>query len=132
MQGEELTQFIVDTLDDMKARDLTVLDVREVTTVTDTMIIASGTSSRHVNAVASHLVRSIKNAGVAPAGIEGEEGSEWILVDLGGVVVHVMSAETRAHYNLEKLWNLEENDPAARPTPLRRVASGDSGSPGSS
>lgn len=125
MQGNELVQFVVDTLDDMKARDLRVLDVREVTTVTDTMVIASGTSSRHVNAVAGHLVRSVKKAGLKPAGTEGEEGSDWVLVDLGEVVVHVMHPDLRAHYNLEKLWSLDEG---GRDTPARE-AGGQASSP---
>ncbi len=91
-------------LDDGKALDIRVLDVRKLTVITDYMIIASGRSSRQVRALAHRVVETAKELGFKVVGIEGERESEWILVDLGGVVVHVMQAETRAFYQLEKLW----------------------------
>ncbi|MDQ2069962.1 ribosome silencing factor [Natronospira bacteriovora] len=122
LSGAALNEWLVDVLDDMKARDITVLDVREVTPIVDTMIIASGTSSRHVASVAQHLLRSVKKAGMQ-AGIEGEKDSDWVLVDLGEAVVHVMHPETRAFYNLEKLWSLDDRDEGNREA-RARVAGG--------
>lgn len=124
MQGEALNRWIVDTLEDMKARDITVLNVREVTPIFDTMIIASGTSSRHVGAVAEHLVRAVKKAGLKPAGVEGDTHSDWVLVDLGEAVVHVMHPETRAFYNLEKLWSLDDRDEEGREARARAAGGG--------
>jgi len=123
MQGETLNEWIVETLDDMKARDITVLDVRSVTPIFDTVIVASGTSSRHVSAVADNLVQAVKKAGMSAPKVEGEQGSDWVLVDLGEAVIHVMHPDTRAFYNLEKLWSLDEQDEAGRED-RARVATG--------
>lgn len=122
IQGDALNRWIVDVLEDMKARDITVLDVRQVTPIVDTMIIASGTSSRHVASVAEHLVRAVKQAGFKTA-IEGDKDSDWVLVDMGEAVVHVMHPDTRAFYNLEKLWSLDDRGEASRET-RARVAGG--------
>ena len=104
MQSEELTHFTVTALDEFKAIDIRVLDVREMTTVTDFMIVASGRSDRHVRALGDNLVRKAKKEGHAPLGVEGEREGEWILVDLCDVVVHIMLPEIREFYQLEKLW----------------------------
>ena len=92
-------------IEDMKGQDVNVLDVRGMTDVTDTMIIASGTSNRHVKAVADRVLEALRDAGVKPLGVEGEQQGEWILLDFGDVVVHIMHPETRRFYELEKLWN---------------------------
>ena len=105
MQLEQLKELVVDTLSDMKARDITVMDVRGKTAVTDYMIVASGTSDRHVKAIAETVAYKSKEAGEAPLGSEGVEDGEWALVDLNGVVVHVMLPKVRDFYNLERLWS---------------------------
>jgi ribosome-associated protein len=104
MQIEQLKQLVLDTLSDMKARDVTVMDVRGKTAVTDYMIIASGTSDRHVKAIAETLAFRAKDAGEPALGSEGVAEGEWALVDLNGVVIHVMLPRVRDFYNLERLW----------------------------
>ena len=96
--------FIVDILDEIQAADITVIDVSQQTSVTDNMIICSGRSSRHVKAIANTLIEKIKANGQKPLGCHGEETGDWILVDLGDSIVHIMQPEVRAHYNLEGLW----------------------------
>lgn len=105
MQTDALTSLVVDALEELKAQDIVQLNVAELTSVTDMMIVASGTSSRHVNAIANNVVEKLKGAGVPPLGVEGRNGAEWVLVDAGDVVVHVMQPETRKLYDLEKLWS---------------------------
>jgi ribosome-associated protein len=111
----ELTalQAAAGALDDLKALDVSVLDVRHLTTVTDTMVVACGRSDRHVRAIAAAVVDKCKKAGYRPIGVEGEKVGDWVLVDLGDVVVHVMLPRAREFYNLEKLWTLSERDQAA-------------------
>ncbi|MGA8202980.1 MAG: ribosome silencing factor [Woeseiaceae bacterium] len=106
MNSDELSRVIETALDDMKAKDVVRLDVRDMTTVTDYMIIASGTSKRHVQAIAENVAGKVKQAGQSALGIEGEEGGEWILLDLQDALVHVMLPRVREFYNLEKLWSL--------------------------
>ena len=96
---------------DRKGIDAVALPVASLTDVTDYMVIASGTSNRHVRAIVDHLLQTVKEHGVAVLGAEGRERSEWVLVDLADVVVHVMRAQTRAFYDLERLW--ETLEPAA-------------------
>jgi ribosome-associated protein len=104
--AKTLSQVVAGALDDLKADALTVLDVRHLTTVTDTMVVASGRSDRHVRAIAGAVVEQCKKAGFRPIGVEGERSGEWVLVDLGDLVVHVMLPRVRDFYNLEKLWDL--------------------------
>jgi len=106
MELEELKAIVVAALEELKVVDLKVLDVRRIASFTDLMIIASGTSSRHVRALADKVIERCKAAGVRPLGLEGERDAEWILVDLGDIVVHVMSPAMRDYYNLEKLWSV--------------------------
>jgi len=101
-----LVTMTKEVLDDMKAREVRVLDVSGITSITDYMVIASGTSRRHVKSIAERLVERAKAEGYAPIGVEGTEASEWVLVDLQDVVVHVMQPEVRDFYKLEKLWDL--------------------------
>ncbi|MGB5734902.1 MAG: ribosome silencing factor [Thiohalocapsa sp.] len=105
MQLEQLKDLVVETLDDMKARDVTIMDVRGKTAITDFMIVASGTSDRHVKSIAETVAYRAKEAGDPPIGSEGIDGGEWALVDLNGVVVHVMLPKVRDFYNLERLWS---------------------------
>lgn len=112
----KLAKIAVNALEDLKGQDIKVLDVQKLTTVTDTMIVCTGTSNRHVKSLAQNVAEDAKKAGFRPMGIEGQEAGEWVLVDLGGVVVHVMQAQARAFYQLEKLWTVEEDAPlAAKP-----------------
>lgn len=106
MNSEQLCTLVVDALDDIKAKDIIKLDVRELTTVTDYMIIASGTSNRHVQALVENVAEKAKAAGRKPLGIEGEDGGEWVLLDLEDALVHVMLPKVREFYNLEKLWSI--------------------------
>lgn len=105
MDADLITQLVVDALDELKAKDIQVLDVRGKTSVTDFMVIASGTSNRQVKALAGNVVEEAKKVGVRPLGTEGEGAAEWILVDLGDVVVHIMQPKIRDFYQLEKLWS---------------------------
>ena len=123
MQIEELKDLVIAALEELKAVDIKVLDVEGKASFTDRMIIASGTSSRHVKSVADNVVMRAKEKGVELLGMEGETTGEWILVDLGDVVVHVMQPEIRDFYNLEKLWTVEESmDKAAEDAAAERSA----------
>lgn len=104
MKEDTFTQFVIDKVEDMKARDVVVIDVSEKGTVTDTLIICSGNSKRHVSSIAENLIKESKAAGHAPLSVEGKDVGEWVLVDLGDVVAHVMQDETRDFFQLEKLW----------------------------
>lgn len=106
MNSEQLCELVIDALEEVKARDIVKLDVRNLTTVTDYMIVASGTSNRHVKALADAVADRSKEAGHRPIGVEGEDGSEWVLLDLQDTLVHVMLPRVREFYNLEKLWAL--------------------------
>lgn len=106
MNSEELSELVVDALDDIKAQNVVRLDVRDLTTVTDYMIVASGTSNRHVQALVDNVAEKAKHAGHRPIGVEGEAGGEWVLLDLEDALVHVMLPRVREFYNLEKLWSI--------------------------
>jgi ribosome-associated protein len=99
-----LRQIVLDALADMKAVDVKALDVRSLTDVTDTMVVASGTSDRHVKSIADRVVQRCKEAGFRPFGMEGERDGEWVLLDLHDLVLHVMLPRARQFYSLEKLW----------------------------
>ena len=107
MTVEELRDLTLKTLEDMKARDIMVLDVRGKTSITDIMIIASGTSDRHVKSLADAVAIQAKQAGEPPLGVEGAAEGEWALVDLNGVVVHIMQPRVRDYYQIERLWSLD-------------------------
>ncbi len=106
MNSKQLSDLVVEALEEVKAKDIVKLDVRRLTTVTDYMIVASGTSNRHVKALADAVAEKSRKAGHRPLGIEGENGSEWVLLDLQDTLVHVMLPRVREFYNLEKLWSL--------------------------
>lgn len=110
MAEESLQDMVLNALDDLKARDVAVLDVRGLTSIADSMVIASGTSDRHVRSLAENLIEKCKEGGHRPLGVEGLKDGEWVLVDLHDIVVHVMLPRVRDFYNLEKLWA-----PPARP-----------------
>ncbi len=97
-------QRIIDAMEDLKAVDIRELDVTGVANFTDHMLFASGTSNRHVKAIAQSVIDAAREAGTPPLGVEGEDLGEWVLVDLGAVVVHIMLPETRAFYDIERLW----------------------------
>ena len=107
-----LLDTVVKALEDLKGVEIRVLDVSELTTITDRMVIVSGTSTRHVKALADHVILKAKQAGFPPLGVEGEQAAEWVLVDLGDVVTHVMMPAIREFYALEKLWSVGGSDPA--------------------
>lgn len=110
MHIDTLKSLALDALEELKARDITQLDVSSLTEVTDLMLIASGTSTRHVAALAQNVVEKAKAAGLAPRGVEGGDNADWVLVDLGDIVVHVMLPEARTLYDLERLWADLPND----------------------
>jgi len=114
---EEIKALVINALEELKAVDVVVLDVRGKSSVTDFMVIASGTSNRHVKAMANNVVVEAKKAGIIPLGVEGENISEWVLVDLVDVVVHIMLPETRDFYQLEKLWEAGSVDALAEARP---------------
>ncbi len=105
--------LVAAALDDLKAQNVSVLDVRHLTSVTDTMVVASGRSDRHVRALADAVLERCHDAGIEPLGIEGQQAGEWVLVDLGDVVAHVMLPRVREFYNLEKLWDISAREDEA-------------------
>ena len=107
MSVDELRTLVRNALEDLKAKDVVELDVKDKTSVTDFLFIASGTSSRHVKSIADNVVLEAKHAGLLPLGVEGENEGEWVLVDLGDVIVHVMQPQAREFYDLESLWRLD-------------------------
>lgn len=102
-----LEKIVLDALEDLKAVDVVNLDVKDITVITDNMIIASGTSSRHVKSLANNVIEKAKENKFRPLGIEGEDQGEWVLVDLGDIIVHIMMPQIREFYQLEKLWGME-------------------------
>ncbi|MCH9694394.1 MAG: ribosome silencing factor [Gammaproteobacteria bacterium] len=113
MNSDKLAELVVDALEDIKGLDIVKLDVRDMTTVTDWMIVASGTSNRHVQALIDNVTEKAKAAGHRPSGVEGEDGGEWVLLDLQDALVHVMLPKVREFYNLEKLWSIRPSGDAA-------------------
>jgi ribosome-associated protein len=110
MQTKELLQLVKEVLDDRKGQDITVLDVEGKTSITDFMVIVTATSERHANALASYVLEKVKEKGLIPLGLEGEKGSDWVLLDLGDVILHSMTAKARDFYQLEKLWTINRTE----------------------
>ncbi len=104
--ADDLRKLVMTALEDLKAEDIVEMDVHDKTSVTDYVVIASGTSNRHVKSIAANVVTEAKQAGYRPLGVEGEDEAEWVLVDLGDVVVHVMQPKVRNFYDLESLWQV--------------------------
>ena len=113
MQSRQLADLVCDALENLKANGVKALDVRHLTSVTDFMIVASGRSDRHVRALADSVLERCKEAECLPLGVEGQASGEWVLLDLGDVVVHVMLPRVRDFYNLEKLWEIDSRDAAS-------------------
>ena len=103
---DQLQQLVVSALEDFKAIDTLVIDVSSANPLTERMVIASGNSTRHVKSMAENLIVKAKSEGNPPLGVEGQQEGEWVLVDLNDVIVHLMLPQTRAFYNLEKLWQV--------------------------
>ena len=111
---DSLLRVVRAALEDLKALDIREIDVRGKTSVTDLIVVTSGTSTRHVKSIADEVVRSAKKIGLPPIGVEGQREAEWVLVDLGDIVVHVMLPRAREFYGLERLWTVgDEEHPAA-------------------
>ncbi|MDP3536087.1 ribosome silencing factor [Halomonas sp. M1] len=121
MHIDTLKSLAIDALEELKARDITQLDVSKLTEVTDLMVIASGTSTRHVSALAQNVVEKAKAAGLKPRGVEGGDNADWVLVDLGDIVVHIMLPDARALYDLERLWADLPNDAGGIGESLKRL-----------
>ncbi len=105
MQGQALQAFVIDKIDDLKGQDIVSIDVQGKSSITDCMIICTGTSDRHVMSIADHVIRQARAVGLEPSGSAGRNASDWMVVDLGDVIVHVMAEESRNMYELEKLWS---------------------------
>lgn len=114
MELEQFKSLIIEKLEDMKAQDIKVIDVRGRSPITEMLIIATGNSSRHVKAIAQSVELAAKEAGMPPLGVEGEQDAEWVLVDLNDIILHVMLQSTRDFYNLEKLWEMGQGIPQTR------------------
>jgi ribosome-associated protein len=109
-----LTDLILNRLDDDKAQDIVVIDLKDKSSVADMMIVASGRSHRHVGALADHVMRALKDAGAGKARVEGLPHCDWVLIDAGDLIVHLFRPEVRSFYNIEKIWSVEP--------PVRSVA----------
>jgi len=112
MLSEDLVKLAISALEEIKAQDITTIDVRGKTSITDFMLIASGTSSRHVKSLVDNVLEKVKEQGVRPIGTEGMDTGEWALLDLGDIVVHVMLPTARQFYDLERLWQGAEQSRA--------------------
>lgn len=104
-----LRKSVIDALEELKAKDVREIDVRGKTSIADLLVIASGTSARHVKSLADEVAKYAKKAGMMPLGVEGEQEGEWVLVDLGDVIVHVMLPRIREFYGLERLWTVGDH-----------------------
>ena len=107
MDAKALGELILARLDDDKAQDVVFIDHNDKSSVADAMIVASGRSQRHVGAMADHLLRSLKDAGMGKARVEGLPHCDWVLIDAGDVIVHLFRPEVRAFYNIEKIWSVD-------------------------
>ena len=106
-QSAELEALITTRLDDDKAQDVVVIDLKDKSSVADSLIVASGRSHRHVGALADHVLRALKDAGYGRCRVEGLPHCDWVLIDAGDVIVHLFRPEVRAFYNIEKIWSVE-------------------------
>jgi ribosome-associated protein len=106
---EDMQKAVVDAIEDIKGFDIKVMDVRKLTSITSTMVIASGTSNRQTRAIAHNVREKLKEMGAHINGVEGEKEGEWVLVDMGEIIVHIMQQTTRDYYNLEQLWGAAES-----------------------
>jgi ribosome-associated protein len=113
MHSNDLLTLVLAALDDGKGNDIKVIDVKDKTNITDYMVIASGTSDRHVVSLADRVVERAKQNHLTPLGVEGQNTGEWVLVDLGDAIIHVMKPQTREFYQLEKLWQGDYSPPAS-------------------
>ncbi|MFI3187532.1 MAG: ribosome silencing factor [Methylococcaceae bacterium] len=108
MQVEEILKIVQDVLDERKGQNITTIDVRGRTSFTDYMVVVTGTSDRHLRSLCDYVAEKLKESGIKPLGIEGDLGSDWVLLDLGDVIVHAMNSQARGFYQLEKLWSVDE------------------------
>ncbi len=113
LKVDALKQLVLDAIEDMKGENVVELNVEGKSNVTDLLIIASGTSNRHVKSIANNVAVEAKKHGHRPLGVEGEQQGEWVLVDLGDIVVHIMQPQVREFYDLEKLWSFDEAEVVA-------------------
>lgn len=114
MELEQLKTIVINAIEDLKAFNINVIDVREQTSITDLMIICSGTSNRHVKSIAENVLEQTKKRGVQALGAEGVNDGEWALIDLGDIIIHVMQPAVRDFYNLEGLWSITEQEISSR------------------
>jgi ribosome-associated protein len=112
---DQLRDLVIHALEDFKAIDIQQIDVAGQTPLADMFVIASGSSLRHIKSMADNLVQKAKGAGHPPLGIEGDRQAEWVLVDLNDIIVHLMLPQTRAFYNLEKLWEASSQHRSGQP-----------------
>ena len=106
MKAKELRDFVETAVADMKGQNVVIMDIQKMSSIADYMLVVTGTSSRHVRSIADEVEKRCKDKGVTIRGMEGQEGAEWVLLDLGDVIVHVMQGATRKLYDLESLWKL--------------------------
>lgn len=121
MKSEQLIDLVTEALDALKGLDITVIDIAEKSSIADAMMVATGTSKRHVRSLGESVRLSAKRADHAPLGFEGGDSSDWVLVDLGDVIVHVMTQEKRDFYALEKLWSVGPETDETQPSVLGTV-----------
>jgi len=124
LKSKKIAQLVVEALEDLKGESILSIDVQKLTEITDYMVIVTGRSSTHIKALSDSVAKKVKEAGLDILGIEGKLQSEWILVDVGGVVVHIMLGSVRALYNLEDLWSFDASKGAARAVSAEGPAQG--------
>jgi ribosome-associated protein len=105
-ESRDLANLILDVLDEHSAQDIIEIDIRGKSSISDYMIVTSGRSNRHVGALSDYLIKSLKNIGKKNIGIEGLKSCDWVLIDVGDVIVHLFRPEVRAFYNIEKIWSM--------------------------
>lgn len=110
MKLEKLEKLVINALEDVKARDIKVQDVKDLTDMTDIMVFASGTSKQHVKSLAANVVTECKKNGLQPLGVEGDDVGEWVVVDCGDLLVHVLLPEMRDFYSLEQFWSVNREN----------------------